>query len=99
MLVLRRILIAFALVVPAQLTAQWAQVTITSPPNGETVSSPNITITFDGCSSVTPTDYGVYVNNVYKSTSYVTGGCYDWSVRRRYSASATLNSGSNTIRA
>jgi RHS repeat-associated protein len=74
--------------------------TFISPTNGQTVASPNITITWKGCTNGTQTSYVTRVNGTSVGTAPLGGPqeqCPDLIVGKTYSASGTLQSGANTV--
>ena len=99
MLVLRRVLVVLALLLPEKAFGQWAQVTLSSVTNGQHFSNPNISIQYYMCSTVAPTETGVWVNGVFRTGSAVVGGCQDWTFRRLYTVPVTLSAGPNSISA
>lgn len=88
---------AVLLLFGGRLQAQQTTAQITSHTNGQTVYSPNITITWKGCSNLAQTSYTTRVNGTAISTTQSNSSiaCPDFLIRKNYSASATLTKNGN----
>ena len=96
----RSILVGVALALPNTLAAQWGQVTMQSPADGQHVTSSSVAIQFKGCSTVTQSTYQARVGSTAYSTTQtsISGNqCPDFTVAKRYNATGTLSPGQNTI--
>lgn len=73
---------AFLFALPAQLAAQALYGTFTSHTDGQTVFSPNVTITWQGCSNTEQSSYQTRVGLVPVSTTQSNGlPCPDYKHR------------------